>query len=189
MGDPLVYLAEVLSAIAESPRVSPGARDWLFQGVRDAADEGLPLEKALELTGYGSRTFRYRVALLQRDELLLEALRSVSLDPAVDDWQLCRRLAPMIERLMAFETRNIGKSPSPPDHWPSCKRLVYRAAAIAIEFNLSMPCTAKGVLAAVKRVAAYSDLLDGQRLSELILYPDSSSPCLSHLNSASSSMD
>lgn len=154
-----VPLADLLLARLFTALVSPGkcqlgepVRVWLQQAVLKSAIEGVPLDEALGLAGGGARTLRRRLLTLRRDLHLGHALALVAIDSDVSEWARCKRLAPLVARFEADTWPRAARWVEPSSAWPAWKAQLFHAA----KTGLPLPCTARGLSEAAKRVVPYS---------------------------------
>lgn len=135
--------AEVTLAFIEERMPHAIARDWFVKhGLRFLRGGG-SLEQALGLAGPGVATVRRRLLLIQRDEHLDLAAQAVAIGDAVDLWERCARLAPLLKRFEAgkWSRASVRELQAPPQSWETWEQHALRA----FQVGEGVPLTAAGL--------------------------------------------
>nr|WP_297357120.1 hypothetical protein [uncultured Caldimonas sp.] len=137
--------------------------DALIVAILECARHGTSLDSSLGLSGPGIRSLQSRVRRLQRNHHLHQAARAVAVDDALSDWQRCERLAQCIKRFEAAEWMRVRGLQITPSDWPAWKPHVLRA----MQTQLAVPKTAKGLHKVLTETPLYSGSEEGLRLLSL----------------------
>ena len=129
-------LGWLLRDLLDGVPVNAASREWMVAGILRAIRRSESLDSVLQLSGPGREPLQRRLLRARRDLHLLQALESVSLDPAVTSWAKCVRLAAEIRRFDATWQRNKRRKTAPTE-WPAFKRHLWDAAATDIPLPTS----------------------------------------------------
>jgi hypothetical protein len=137
MNDPADHLAELLAAFLMDRPVPSNVRGWFLDGTLRALRRGEALELGLGLSGVGRRNLQWRYMERLRDRYLCEALALVSLDPQLTTWHRSLRLAPLVDKFVAFDWPRSKRLSVPPTDWPGYKVALWHAARTGRDLPLS----------------------------------------------------
>lgn len=132
---PVEQLGAVYTALGESSlgsHIPLQARQWLRQSIRDKVRKGGTLDGHAGLSGRGRRDLGAVLDLHNRDAALLLALQAVADGgAAVELWERCKRLAPLVKSFSKNDWPRYFGLPHAPVDWPAWKVALFDAARSA----------------------------------------------------------
>ena len=145
---PQERLAQLLYELYLGRVLSKGIQKWLLLGlIHYTNDSGATIDDCLGLTGPGRKHPNGTLVLLQRNYFLLQAVRAVSLDPEVNLYPRCQRLAVHVTELQKSWSLGYRHTQEPSDAWPVWKQHLFRAWRT----GRKIPATARGIYEALKK--------------------------------------
>lgn len=153
-------LGNLLAHLALDQPLSASTREWATRGILQTIRRREPMEAALRLAGPGLEDLGARLARIQRDQYITQALAAVALDDGITDWQRCTRLAPLVARFTADIWPKTKRLHAPPDTWPEYKKALWHAAAT----DCTLPESPRALLDVLKRNGGFSPHKTGAKL-------------------------
>lgn len=140
--------------------LDPRSAKVIRRGILALVQRGDSLDAALGLSAAGRRTMQTHLLHMRRDEHLLQAVETVSFDPELSTWLRCQRLAPLIRTFVEREWRAVRTLDQPPVDWPDWKAHLF----FAMQQDLALPRSARGIYDVVQRAQGYSTQRPGAKL-------------------------